>query len=462
MRASCALSQRLHDSAASRAGNREASLIHSLPHARCRSRRRRRPLPRPAAAFDSDPLAALDKAAALLNRAIGSAEGKHHHKKKHHGKGGDDKSKPAKARWVSFSATATSAVSVAPLLEEAAARDRRERERRAEGASGEGEGGGGGFGKGGGGGGGEDRRRIPGRDLLAYLALPASEYSLLDPAWVTREGEGEGGEVGAEGEADDDDGDGGENGDARSTSSSPSSSSSSSSPESFIVRFPFEELVGIPLTPSFRVRVKSRSPEKGLVAFAADRAALGDPALDAAFEAGVDATLSKKRAKRATTKATTRHARKRGEGGGAGEEEQGEEALAAAAPFFPDEEDAASSLSAHVTVSARVQLSGAAAALPGPLVSLAAKLVSRAVLAATLRPFLTLLVNDYWAWSVGLDRGALASFGDDDRRLLRLQVAQATTEMVERREEEERRRRGGRSEEEKEEAARGEGEVIDL
>ena len=262
---------------------------------------------------------------------------------------------------------------------------------------------------------------------------------------------------------------------AASRSTSSSSSSPSSPTESFIVRFPFDELVGIPLTPSFRVRVKSRSPDKGVVAFAADRAALGDPSLDAAFEAGVDATLSKKKTakkakhakKKRSNKGHAHHHHHAAAGGFANDGEAAGAHAAAAAKeeeeafivTFSDEEDASSSLSAHVSVAARVQLSGAAAALPGPLVSLAAKLVSRAVLAATLRPFLTLLVNDYWAWSVGLDRGALAAFGDEDKKLLRLQVAQATTEMVERREEEERRRR--RSEEE-EEAARGEGEVIEL
>ena len=440
---SCGLSPttqlRLLDGAASRAGNREASspLRRSVSQSACR-RRRRRPLPRPAAAFDSDPLAALDKAAALLNRAITFTEGNQKKKKK-----AGEKEKPTKKRWVSFSASATSAVAVAPLLEAAAAghrrRERAARERAAEDERGEG---------GGEGEGAEEeeeeeqRKRIPGRDLLAYLALPASEYSLLDPAWVTREGEG--GEGGEEGDRD---GDGDSDGDSAS-----SSSSLPEEEEAFVVRFPLNDLVGLPLTPTFRVRVASRSPWEGTVAFAADRAALGDAALDAAFEAGVDATLSKRKSKK-----NRKGVLGVGGKGGSAKAEQGERGDAPAfrliARPFASEDDATSSLQAHVTIRARVQLSGPAAALPGPLVSLAAKLVCRAALAATLDPFLGLLVGDYCAWSLGLDRGSLVTLGDADKQQLRLQVAQATAEMEG---EMERRRK------EAEEAARGEGEVIEL
>ena len=422
--------------------------MKSAPNGVARRRRRPRPAAVVVTAFDSDPLAALDKAAALLNRAIGSStESKQQQKSKK----GDSSQKPTKKRWVSFSATATSAVAIAPLLLEAAARDRQAREK--------------GESKGREGSGGGDRQRIPGRDLLAYLALPASEYSLLDPAWVTREGEEE---SEGEEEAENDDGGDGVYGDDISPSSF---SSPSSSAESFIVRFPLSDLVGIPLTPSFRVRVKSRSPKEGLVAFAADKAALGDPTLDSSFEAGVDATLSRKKTKNAFggSKRSRKSKKKKhaavyasaavgnGRGEAAAETEEHEHHHHEEKNFF-SEDDASSSLSAHVTVKARVQLSGAAAALPGPLVSLAAKLVSRAVLAASLSPFLNLLVNDYWAWSVGLDRSALVKFDDEQKQMLRLQVAQATTEMVERREEEEREMRLR----EREEAARGEGEVIEL
>ena len=288
----------------------------------------------------------------------------------------------------------------------------------------------------------EQRKRIPGRDLLAYLALPASEYSLLDPAWVTREGEG--GEGGEEGDRD---GDGDSDGDSAS-----SSSSLPEEEEAFVVRFPLNDLVGLPLTPTFRVRVASRSPWEGTVAFAADRAALGDAALDAAFEAGVDATLSKRKSKK-----NRKGVLGGGGKGGSAKAEQGERGDAPAfrliARPFASEDDATSSLQAHVTIRARVQLSGPAAALPGPLVSLAAKLVCRAALAATLDPFLGLLVGDYCAWSLGLDRGSLVTLGDADKQQLRLQVAQATAEMEG---EMERRRK------EAEEAARGEGEVIEL
>ena len=452
---SCGLSPttqlRLLDGAASRAGNREASspLRRSVSQSACH-RRRRRPLPRPAAAFDSDPLAALDKAAALLNRAITFTEGNQKKKKK-----AGEKEKPTKKRWVSFSASATSAVAVAPLLEAAAAghrrRERAARERAAEAERGEGECEGEGEGEGEGGGEGEgaeeeeeeeQRKRIPGRDLLAYLALPASEYSLLDPAWVTREGEG--GEGGEEGDRD---GDGDSDGDSAS-----SSSSLPEEEEAFVVRFPLNDLVGLPLTPTFRVRVASRSPWEGTVAFAADRAALGDAALDAAFEAGVDATLSKRKSKK-----NRKGVLGGGGKGGSAKAEQGERGDAPAfrliARPFASEDDATSSLQAHVTIRARVQLSGPAAALPGPLVSLAAKLVCRAALAATLDPFLGLLVGDYCAWSLGLDRGSLVTLGDADKQQLRLQVAQATAEMEG---EMERRRK------EAEEAARGEGEVIEL
>ena len=442
--------------------SRKTSAISPASHSRCRRRR----LPRPAAAFDSDPLAALDKAAALLNRAISFTDANNQKKKN---KKGDekDKDKPTKKRWVSFSAAATSAVAVGPLLEQAARRQAAASEKKGAEAS-----------EGGGEGGEEEARkvRIPGRGLLAYLALPASEYSLLDPTWVTREGEGEGEE----------ESDGDENGADDSTSSSTSSTSSTEEEkESFLVRFPFADLVGIPLNPSFRVRVASRCSEKGIVAFAVDKAALGDKNLDAAFEASVDATLSKKKSKNKKVKkgggASSLFLGVGSDGSGGSKEDKdkglasalgGAAAAAVAAArndrgeeeaaeedeeaftFVLSDDDASSSLQAHVTIKARVQLSGPAAALPGPLVSLAAKLVARAALSATLAPFLTLLVNDYWSWSLGLDRSALMKLGDDDKQVLRLQVAEATAEM----EKEMERRRLKKSEE----AARGEGEVIEL
>ena len=442
---------------------------------RCRCRSRPLPLLLAAAAssssssFDSDPLAALDKAAALLNRAIGSAENKNNNNNNKK-KGGPNK--PAKKRWVSFSASATAAVAVAPLLQEAAARDHHRRRRGETEGEQEGER--------------ESRKRIPGRDLLAYLALPASEYSLLDPTWVTREGEEdeEEEEEREEGRGERDEDIDRDDADA----ANENADENASSPESFIVRFPFADLVGIPLTPSFRVRVKHRSPTQGIVAFAADRAALGDPVLDPSFEAGVDATLSKKKSKKVF--AGSSKAKKKGHDKNKKHQHQHQHALdarsnhgkhaaaaeaetAAAAEeqhhhnddeddgedlIFYSADDASSSLSAHVTIKAKVQLSGPAASLPGPLVSLAAKLVARAVLAATLGPFLNLLVNDYWSWSVGLDRGELMTLNDAQKTELRLQVAQATAEMVQRKEEEDRKR----SRAIKEEAARGEGEVIEL
>lgn len=179
---------------------------------------------------------------------------------------------------------------------------------------------------------------VDGRGLDDYLALPVSAYSLLDPAWVTPAAGGGGG------------------GDA------------------FTIALPLSDALGVALTPTARVRVAARG--RGAVSFTGDAFTLGDAALDAAFEAGVEARLR-------SVPAPRRRLGRRGDG---------------------HPHSTTPHLAATVTLRARVRLQGAAAAVPGPVLKLAAKLVARAALSATLPAFLTLLQADAAAWCAGETR----------------------------------------------------------
>ena len=151
--------------------------------------------------------------------------------------------------------------------------------------------------------------------------------------------------------------------------------------DAFIVALPLADALGVALTPSARVRVADRS--RGVVAFSGSDFTLGDVTLDAAFEAGVDARLR-------SVQPPRRHRRHRGGGDDA---------------HHPH-------LAATVTLRARVRLQGAAAAVPGPVLKLAAKLVARAALGAALPAFLGMLQADAAAWCAGEAR-AWVGDGED-------------------------------------------------
>ena len=238
-----------------------------------------------------DALDALDKAAGLINRALGDGRPRNG--------GGDDDASRRRAKWVEFKATARAQRAPAPRATAAT---------------------------------------LPGRSLPAYLALPVADYSLLDPAWVTRV---EGGD---------------DNADVS---------------DAFIVALPLSDAVGVALSPTARVRVMERGP--GVMQFVGDRLALGEAALDDSFDASVSARLASSA------------------GGASGRR-----------PHTDDASDHAHDhLAATVTLRARVRLRGSAAAIPGPMLRLAAKLVARAALGAALPGFLDMLTEDYGRWAAG-------------------------------------------------------------
>jgi hypothetical protein len=378
-----------------------------------------RPLPRPPPAFDFDgpAFAALERAVTLVNRVIPSGGG---------GEGKDGSDGPStststtstpsaakKERWLSFSATASASVP-AP-----------DRPARAAGTAVP-------FG------GGTAAlpspagetvgvattaststssstpppppAPLPGRSLAAYLALPVDQYSLLDPAWVTRvrveeeEGEEDGGGEGGRG--------GGEASDPTTTAAT-SENVDDDTGAAFVVAIPLAGMLGIPATPSMRVRVVRR--EAGLVAFSLDRAALGLPGADGAFSASAAATLradgvgSGGGLRRAWTdrlglgrrgRAHRAHHHRQAASAVEEEEEAGV-VVGAAAPPAP------ASLAATVSFSARVRLPAAAAAVPLAVLRPAAKLIARAVLAAALPAFLSGIAADYATWAVGGRRGGV-------------------------------------------------------
>ena len=233
-----------------------------------------------------DALEALDKAAGLINRALGDGRTPRG--------GSDDENTHRRAKWVEFKATARAR---APAPKATAA-------------------------------------PLPGRSLPAYLALPVADYSLLDPAWVTRV---EGGD---------------DNADVS---------------DAFIVALPLSDAVGVALAPTARVRVVERGP--GVVQFVGDRLALGEAGLDESFEAAVTARLASSAGASGRRRPTADHAHDH--------------------------------LAATVTLRARVRLRGAAAAIPEPVLRLAAKLVARAALGAALPGFLEMLAHDYGRWAAG-------------------------------------------------------------
>ena len=75
---------------------------------------------------------------------------------------------------------------------------------------------------------------------------------------------------------------------------------------------------------------------------------------------------------------------------------------------------------------------------------------------------MNLLVNDYYAWSVGIDRAELMTLDEGQRAQLRAQVEQATAEMAERQREAEEAKEEEERLKLREEVARGGGEVIEL
>lgn len=92
--------------------------------------------------------------------------------------------------------------------------------------------------------------------LREYLALPTSEYSLLDPKWVERDG------VDLE-------------------------------TDTFIIKIPLQDIVGVDLTPTISI-VAHPQEEKGKVTFVGSKASLGSPGLDESFTLSVVAVLNSK------------------------------------------------------------------------------------------------------------------------------------------------------------------------
>lgn len=91
---------------------------------------------------------------------------------------------------------------------------------------------------------------LPDRRLSDYLALPVSQYSLLDPEWVERE-----------------------------------------SDTTFCVTVPMDELTGLSIRPRLRISVNI-DEASGSVTFSSETATLGDPILDREISLQLHATLA--------------------------------------------------------------------------------------------------------------------------------------------------------------------------
>jgi hypothetical protein len=176
---------------------------------------------------------------------------------------------------------------------------------------------------------------------------------------------------------------------------------------SVVVAIPLAGMLGIPATPSMRVRVVRRGA--GAVRFALDEAALGMPAADAAFSARADATLSVAGARRRGWRDALPLPGRRGRAHRAHHHQ---------APVEDDDDGdcggaaaCAPALAATVSFYARVRLPAAAAAVPAAVLRPAAALIARAVLGAALPAFLSGIAADYATWAVGGQRGGVAKSG---------------------------------------------------
>lgn len=99
--------------------------------------------------------------------------------------------------------------------------------------------------------------------LEEYLSLPVDQYSLLDPTWVKREGNG----------------------------------STGDSSNSFRLSIPLKDMLGVDLMPELSIEAHP-DPSRGQVTLVGSRAILGSPGLDEMFKLNLVAVLGSKRRRR--------------------------------------------------------------------------------------------------------------------------------------------------------------------
>ena len=146
--------------------------------------------------------------------------------------------------------------------------------------------------------------------LREYLSLPTTQYSLLDEKYVEKVAD-----------------------------------------DTFVVRVPLDEIVGVAITPAISI-VATPHQREGKVKFVGTEATLGSPALDSLFTLKVVAVLK---------------------GGKA-------------------------SLQARVDVAMALSVPNRLRSIPNPLLGYAGRLITKSILMATVPNFSNLLVSDYEAW----------------------------------------------------------------
>lgn len=162
--------------------------------------------------------------------------------------------------------------------------------------------------------------------LREYLALPTAQYSLLDEKFVEKV-----------------------------------------SDDTFIVRVPLSDIVGVDLTPAISI-VATPHRQDGKVTFVGTEATLGSPALDELFKLKVVAVLKGKKA----------------------------------------------SLHARVNLTMALSVPPRLRVIPNPLLGYAGRLITKSILMATVPNFSNLLVADYEKWAAGgsSPRGHRENVGD--------------------------------------------------
>ncbi len=149
--------------------------------------------------------------------------------------------------------------------------------------------------------------------LREYLALPTTQYSLLDEKFVEQ-----------------------------------------LSDDTFVVRVPLDEIIGVELTPAISI-VATPHGRDGKVTFVGTEATLGSPSLDELFTLKVVAVL-------------------KGQG---------------------------ASLQARVNVTMALSVPPRLRAIPNPLLGYAGRLITKSILMATVPNFSNLLVSDFEQWARG-------------------------------------------------------------
>lgn len=152
--------------------------------------------------------------------------------------------------------------------------------------------------------------------LREYLALPTTQYSLLDEKFVEKVSE-----------------------------------------DTFVVRVPLSEIIGVDLTPAISI-VATPHGRDGKVTFVGTEATLGSPSLDDMFTLKVVAVL-------------------KGQG---------------------------ASIQARVNVTMALSVPPRLRAIPNPLLGYAGRLITKSILMATVPNFSSLLVSDYEKWASNDER----------------------------------------------------------